>query len=414
MAISRFQSQRIGEHIKVNILFHHRTRGRGAEGVHIRGVVKGLRQLNNHVDILSLPGAEPEAEEAKATDEKINQAPTKKSSFSILSDLTKHVPEFVFELFELAFNLIAVIRLRKIVKEKNITLIYERYSLFMFASVWWAKRHNLPIVLEINDSCQVQRVRSLTFKKLAAKIEGWIFKNSTGLVFISTRFKEVAEQAYGDIENSVVSPNGADLDKFIINETSGLALRSKLGIENKIVLGYVGAFVHWHGIDWFVDLACQKLKETPELVLLLVGDGVAFEDIKNRVIEAGVESQVILPGKVPHHEVSSFLSAMDLGILPDSNDYGSPMKLFEFMAMGKGMIAPDFSPIVEVVQNNETSWLFPASNKQACIDKVFEIVNDRKAHKEVGENARAYIESERQWKHNAEQLLSLVTASEEG
>jgi glycosyltransferase involved in cell wall biosynthesis len=396
----------------VNILFHHRTRGRGAEGVHIRGVVKGLRQLNHHVDILSLPGAEPEAEEKTTSDEKINQAPIKKSKFSILSDLTKHVPEFVFELFELAFNLIAVIRLRKTIKEKNITLIYERYSLFMFASVWWAKRHNLPIVLEINDSCQVQRVRSLTFKKLAAKIEAWIFKNATGLVFISTRFKEVAEQAYGEIANSVVSPNAADLDKFIIDETSGLALRSKLGIENKVVLGYVGAFVHWHGIDWFVDLACQKLKETPDLVLLLVGDGVAFEGIKNRVIEAGVESQVILPGKVPHHEVSSFLSAMDLGILPDSNDYGSPMKLFEFMAMGKGMIAPDFSPIAEVVQDNATSWLFPASNKQACIDKVFEIVNDRVAHQEVGKNARSYIENERQWKHNAEQLLSLVTASE--
>ena len=396
----------------MNILFHHRTRGRGAEGVHIRGVVKGLRQLNHHVDILSLPGAEPEAEEVTTSEEKVEQAPTKKSKFSILSELTKHVPEFVFELFELAFNLIAVMRLRKTIKEKNITLIYERYSLFMFASVWWAKRHNLPIVLEINDSCQVQRVRSLTFKKLAEKIEAWIFKNATGLVFISTRFKEVAEQAYGDIANSVVSPNAADLDKFIIDETSGLALRSKLGIENKVVLGYVGAFVHWHGIDWFVDLACQKLKETPELVLLLVGDGVAFEGIKKRVIEAGVESQVILPGKVPHHEVSSFLSAMDLGILPDSNDYGSPMKLFEFMAMGKGMIAPDFSPIAEVVQDNATSWLFPASNKQACIDKVFEIVNDREAHQEVGKNARTYIENERQWKHNAEQLLSLVIISE--
>ena len=81
-------------------------------------------------------------------------------------------------------------------------------------------------MLEINDSCQVQRVRSLTFKKLAAKIEAWIFKNATGLVFISTRFKEVAEQAYGEIANSVVSPNGADLDKFIINETEGSALRS--------------------------------------------------------------------------------------------------------------------------------------------------------------------------------------------
>jgi len=395
----------------VNILFHHRTRGRGAEGVHIRGVVKGLRQLNNHVDILSLPGAEPEAEEANATVEKVHQTPTKKSSFSILSDLTKHVPEFVFELFELAFNLIAVLRLRKTVKEKNINLIYERYSLFMFASVWWARRHNLPIVLEINDSCQVQRVRLLTFKKLAAKIERWIFKNATGLVFISSRFKEVAEQAYGEIANSVVSPNGADLDKFIIDDNAGLALRSKLGIEDKIVLGYVGAFVHWHGIDWFVDLVCERLKEKPELVLLLVGDGVAFEGIKNRAIAAGVESQVILPGKVPHQEVASFLSAMDFGILPDSNDYGSPMKLFEFMAMGKGMVAPDFSPIAEVVKDDETSWLFPANNRQACIDKVFEIVNDKQTHKTVGLNARAYIENERQWKHNAEQLLSLVTVT---
>ena len=274
----------------MNILFHHRTRGRGAEGVHIRGVVKGLRQLGNNVDILSLPGAEPEAEEKNTTTEQVKQEGTKKSSFSILSDLTKHVPEFVFEIFELAFNLIAVIRLRKAVKEKNINLIYERYSLFMFASVWWAKRNNLPIVLEINDSCQVQRVRSLTFKKLAAKIEGWIFSNATGLVFISTRFQDVAEQAYGDIANSVVSPNGADLDKFIIDPTAGSSLRTELGIDNKIVLGYVGAFVHWHGIDWFVDLICERLKETPELVLLLVGDGVAFEGIKNRVIEAGVEA----------------------------------------------------------------------------------------------------------------------------
>jgi glycosyltransferase involved in cell wall biosynthesis len=394
----------------VNILFHHRTRGRGAEGVHIRGVVKGLKQLGNNVDILSLPGAEPEAEESKASNENIKTPSTKKSSFSILSDLTKHVPEFVFELIELAFNFIAVIRLRKTVKEKNISLIYERYSLFMFASVWWAKRNNLPIVLEINDSCQVQRVRLLTFKRLAAKIERWIFKNATGLVFISTRFKEVAEQAYGPIANSVVSPNGADLDKFIIDETSGLALRNKLGIENKIVLGYVGAFVHWHGIDWFVDLICERLKEKPELVLLLVGDGVAFEGIKKRVIEAGVESQVILPGKVPHHEVSAFLSTMDLGILPDSNDYGSPMKLFEFMAMGKGMIAPDFSPIAEVVKDNQTSWLFKAGDRKACIEKVFEIVNERETCKKVGLNARLYIENERQWKHNAEQLLSLVTS----
>lgn len=392
----------------MNILFHHRTRGRGAEGVHIRGVVKGLTQLGHKVSILSFPGAEPEAEEITAPETDKNKT-NKKSGFSLLSEITKHVPEFVFEMFELAYNLLAVFRLNKSVKSNDINLIYERYSLFMFAGVWWAKRNNIDIILEINDSCQVHRVRALTFKKLAAKIERWIFKNATGLVFISSRFKEVAEQAYGEIAPCVVSPNAADLDKFIIDKPAGIALRKELGINDKLVLGYVGAFVHWHGIDWFVDLICQHLPDHPNLVLLLVGDGVAFQPIKARIAEAGVGSQVILTGKLEHKAVASYLSAMDFGILPDSNDYGSPMKLFEFMAMGKGMVAPNFSPIAEVVTDNDTSWLFPAGDRKACIDKVLDIAQNPTIHTQVGINARAYIERERQWKHNAEQLLSLLS-----
>ncbi len=392
----------------MNILFHHRTRGRGAEGVHIRGVVKGLTQLGNTVSILSIPGAEPEVEEQQTLAKNVDKK-AKSGGFSLLSDITKHVPEFVFEMFELAYNLLAVFRLKKSVQSNNISLIYERYSLFMFISVWWAKRNNIDIILEINDSCQVQRVRALTFKRLAEKIEAWIFKNATGLVFISSRFKEVAEQAYGEIAPSVVSPNAADLDKFIIDKQAGINLREQLGINDKLVLGYVGAFVHWHGIDWFVDLICQHLPDNPKLVLLLVGDGVAFEAIKARVAETGVGSQVILTGKVEHEKVAGYLSAMDFGILPDSNDYGSPMKLFEFMAMGKGMVAPDFSPIAEVVSNNETSWLFPAGDQHACIEKVLDLANNPTAHEQVGVNARAYIERERQWKHNAEHLLSLIS-----
>ena len=98
---------------------------------------------------------------------------------------------------------------------------------------------------------------------------------------------------------------------------------------------------------------------------------------------------------------------MDFGILPDSNDYGSPMKLFEFMAMEKGMVAPDFSPIAEVVKDNITSWLFPANNRQACIDLTLSLVDQAELQQQVGLNARSYIEKERQWRHNAEQIIDL-------
>ena len=392
----------------MNILFHHRTRGKGAEGVHIRGVTKGLRDLGHNVSILSLPGAEPEAKSLKPNSE--NQPQSKKSILASLANLTKYTPEFVFELIEVAFNALSVFRLKKAVRKAKADLIYERYSLFLFASVWWAKKQNIPIILEVNDSSLVHRVRKLHFVRLAKKFEGWIFKNATGLVFISSEFQQIAQQEFGEIAPSVVSPNAADLDAFILDDTKATQLREKLNINDKVVIGYVGAFVHWHGIDWFVDMIVDKLKENPEIVLLLIGDGVSYPAIKARVIEAGVESQVILTGMINHDAVSTYLSAMDFGILPDSNNYGSPMKLFEFMAMEKGMVAPDFTPIAEVVKDNETSWLFPANDRQACIDKTLALVGDKATQRRVGKNARAYIEKERQWKHNAAQIIGLASS----
>lgn len=395
----------------MNILFHHRTRGKGAEGVHIMGVTNGLRSLGHTVHILSLPGADPESgHSANNTEQQTSAAPQKPKGSLVrwLLDLTRYVPEAVFELFELAYNLPAVLRLRRAVRQHEIATIYERYSLFMFATVWWARRRNIPIILEINDSCLVHRVRPLFFRALARKIEGWVFRHATGLVFISGRFQQVAKDGYQTIAPSVVSPNGADLTQFIIDEQAAKQLRQKLGIDDKVVLGYVGAFVHWHGIDWFVDLIADKIKDYPDLVLLLVGDGVSFDAIKQRIEQAGITSQIILTGRVAHKDIATYIGAMDYGILPDSNDYGSPMKLFEFMAMAKGMVVPDFSPVTEVVTDNETGWLFPANDRNACITRVLQLVSDKEQQCSVGLNARHYIEQHRQWKHNAEQLLGLL------
>ncbi len=99
---------------------------------------------------------------------------------------------------------------------------------------------------------------------------------------------------------------------------------------------------------------------------------------------------------------------MDFGILPDSNTYGSPMKLFEFMAMNCGMVVPDFLPITEVVEDNKNSWIFPRKNKEACIDLVMEVSKNPDQQIKVGEYARNYIKKERQWKHNAELMLTLI------
>lgn len=398
----------------MNILYHHRTRGHGAEGVHIMGVVKAFRKLNHQVTLLSLPGADPEhKEDSIQASPKAASVDTKAASglsgfIHKLLELTRYVPEFVFELIELAYNLIANIRVGKQLKQQKATLLYERYSLFMFAGVLKAKRLGIPVILEVNDAAIVERVRPLFFKKLARKIEAWVFKNCSGIVFISTNFKNTVETAHGRIAPGVICPNAADIEQFNLDGIDREQAKASLGLQGKVVCGYVGAFVYWHGIDWFVKEIAPKLAAEPQLTLLLVGDGVVFGEIKEVVEQHNLQSQIILTGRVPHEQVKDYIAAMDYGILPDSNAYGSPMKLFEMMAMGVALVSPSFEPIAEVVEDNRTGWLFTPNDRNQAVEKVIELSQDLPAIQDVGQQAKHYITEKRQWVHNAESALSLL------
>jgi glycosyltransferase involved in cell wall biosynthesis len=391
----------------MNVLYHHRTRGKGAEGAHIKGIVTAFRKLGHKVTLTSIHNVDP-TKPVQSSSFATNQVESPKSLKQKVLELTKYIPEFVFETLELLYNFIAVRQIRNELKIEVPSIIYERYSLFMFATVWYAKKRNIPMILEVNDSALVERVRHLLFKKLACKIEHWTFQNVTGLVFISGYFQSLANDNYQDIAPSVVSPNAADTEVFNPEKYPTEAAKLAFGVSGKTVCGFAGAFHHWHGIDWFVEEVISTLKDHPQLVLLLIGDGPRHQHIKDLAIIHNMSDQIIMPGRLDHHEIPKAVAAMDFGIIPDSNDYGSPMKLFEFMAMGKGMIVPDFSPITEVVNDNSNSWLFKRKNKQDCVKRFFEIALDPKQLKKVGINAIEYIETQRQWRHNVEQIILLA------
>jgi glycosyltransferase involved in cell wall biosynthesis len=389
----------------MNIMYHHRTRGRGAEGVHIMGIVKALRELSHDVSILSYPGADPEKKETIA----VNSSPKEPSGImTMLAKLTKYMPQFLFELLELAYNLVILVRFPKYFANNNCELIYERYSLFMFASIWYANKKKIPIVIEVNDSVLVERVRPLLMRKLSRRIEKWCFKNATGIVFISSYFERLAHENYGEIANSVVSPNAADPNYFDPNKYDALKIKDELGLSNKTVCGYVGAFVKWHGIVWFMEEISPLLKKYENLALLLIGDGVCYEEIADLVKKHNLQEQVIMTGKVQHDLVPKYIAAMDYGILPDSNLYGSSMKHFEFMAMGKGMVVPAFEPMQETVENGVNSWLFPPNDKKSCVDLTLSLATKHEELIKVGNGAREYIIEQRQWRNNALDILTLV------
>jgi glycosyltransferase involved in cell wall biosynthesis len=382
----------------MNILYHHRTRGRHVEGVHIRGIVHALRDLGHQVSVLSFPGADPEHEAPV-------HEPGKQGR---LAAFIARLPGVLFELLELGYNIVTVPRMTRAIAAHEPALIYERYSLFLCATVWMARRRNIPLVLEINDSALVHRVRPLKLKSLARRIEGWCLRNATGLVFISSYFRDEAIKAHGDIALSVISPNAADLARFDPARFDRQALRLERGLDQRIVCGHIGVFAHWHGVDGFVEAIAARLAEVPDLALVFVGDGKTLPAVRALVAGRGLSDRVLLPGRVPHDEIASWIACMDYAVLPDSNLYGSPMKLFEFMGMGVAVVAPDYAPVAEVIGDGATGWLFPRGETAACVERVLELATREEERRRVGAAARSYIQRERQWRNNAEQLLSLV------
>jgi glycosyltransferase involved in cell wall biosynthesis len=384
----------------MRILYHHRTRGAGVERVHILGIADALRKLDHRVDVMSVTGLEQVEGDVAAVS-------AKGWKWRFIHAVTTRIPEFLFEFVELAYNILAAFRVSRYIGNRKPDLIYERYSMFLFAGVWVARRNGIPIILEVNDSAAVERVRPLFFVSIARRTEKWIFSNCSGIVFVSRQFQREVVAHFGELAQSIVSPNGADIEQFSPSAELRERTRLQLGVDKKVVCGYVGAFVHWHGIDWFIRDIIEEMKKCPELVLLLVGDGRLYEEIQKLVRDRGASDRILLTGRVPHAEVSSLIAAMDFAVLPDSNTYGSPMKLFELMAMGIGVVAPNFDPICEVVVDSSTGWLFPARDHIGCVERVLSIATQSQEHLRVGLAAREYIAEHRQWKNNVDQLLAL-------
>lgn len=400
------QPGKLSAHVQ-RVLYHHRTQGKAVEGVHIRGITDALRVEGVETDIISLPGADPYAT-PKA------MSPTKQAKWWM--KIVTALPEPLFEIAELGYNAVAGWRVWQYLRQYPDTgFIYERYSLYMFVAVLIARLRKLPIILEVNDSSTVYRVRPLFFQRLATAVERWVFTRASGLVFVSTVFRDRVQGAHGcALAPSIITPNAANIDKFTFSPESRARSRAKWGVEDAVVCGYLGAFVPWHAIDQFVYLMAEHLKANPSLKLLLVGDGATFAEVDAFVQQQGLQKQVILTGRVSHDEVPDLLAAMDLAILPSAGDYTSPVKLFEFMACGIPPIAPDFLPIREVLDADRTGWMFPAGDLPAAVAAVLEKSKDIENLREVGARARAYIAAERQWYNNVRQLVEFYLQLKRG
>lgn len=400
----------------MNILYLHRTQGKGVEGVHIYEIVRALCKLGNNVTVVSPIGVEEfnkgkvvsdlVAFYAKASvGESREYRDRKKSIYGIIS---KYLPEICFELVEILYNVAAYKNISKILKEKKYDFIYERYAIFNWAGVKAAKKNNIPILVEINYTSftPLYRKRSALLKPLAHLIDKMMFRKINRFVVVSTYLENHLVELKVPAEKIIVLTNAADPEKFSPN-ISGDKIREKYNIKDKIVIGFSGGFYPWHGLGLLIEVFIDLKKDYKNIALMLIGDGPLKRRLEKKVSDYNIAKNVIFTGKVDHEKLPKYIAAFDVAVMPDSNDYGSPMKVFEYMAMGKPVVAPKLGPLEDGIRHRKTGFLFGQQNKKELIKVLVGLINNEKLCEKIGIAAQKNILHNHTWQKNGEKMIEL-------
>src|SRR4029077_19296594 len=137
-------------------------------------------------------------------------------------------------------------------------------------------------------------------------------------------------------------------------------------------------------------------------------DGPEMENLKQTACRLGMEGKVILPGPVPRDEVPAYIDAMDICVLPDSNDFGSPIALFEFMALGKPCVVPDLGPMRDVIEDKLTGMMFPHGDYAALERALLRLIEDSGLRLRIGARAKDAVFSRHTWAANARFVVELA------
>jgi PEP-CTERM/exosortase A-associated glycosyltransferase len=198
-----------------------------------------------------------------------------------------------------------------------------------------------------------------------------------------------------------VIPNAVDIDTFQPGGQADADLATGLGLANATVIGFIGSFYAYEGLDLLLDSLPALLRRRPEIRILLVGGGSQEDALKSQASALAVADKVVFTGRVPHLEVQRYYNLVDVLAYPRRSmrltELVTPLKPLEAMAQGRVLVASDVGGHRELIRHGETGWLFRAGSTQSLADAIDELLGQRDRWPALREAGRAFVERERNW-----------------
>ncbi len=314
----------------------------------------------------------------------------------------------------LAHSLVFEKGARAILSRDRPDLLYQRFDPANHAGVMLARRLGVPLVLEFNGSevwIADHWGRPLRRRSLFQGIEALNLRHADLVSVVSDALREDVLARGVEPRRVAVLPNGVD-PAIYRPDVDGSEVRARLGLAGRCVAGFIGTFGVWHGARVLARAAARVLQARPQARFLFVGDGVERGAAEEILAQAGVLDRARFTGLVPQEDGPAHLAAMDILVAPHisnadgSRFFGSPTKIFEYMAMGRAIVASRLGQIGEVLEEGRTALLVPPGDEAALAAAILRLIDRPEERGRLGAAARGAAVSLHTWERRACGLLS--------
>lgn len=380
---------------------HLRIEDQTGYGTHMREMITALKGLGHEVHILI------------AGRQTVNEKPVplpQPQIFSRKKVLKRLIPKLIWETLK-DVQLILLDRANKrqlsqIVAQVNPDIIYERSHYGMVSGIAVAKAHHIHHILEVNSPNVEERVklsgRSLLSLR-ASKKDRWAFANSNHVLTVSTRLAEHLEinhiaQKWSTTPNAIRP--GQQKESALDLQRSGVHLD-----DAAIVLGFVGSIFPWHGVNLIIKAVARLRQKGKNVQAIIIGDGTIRQELEALAGSFHLTDEIRFIGSVAQSDTFAYTELCDILLMPKSNAYGSPVKIFEYALSAKPCIVPNTSPVTEVFVHERDGWVVDSS-LNAIVSAIEAILDSPQKAEKCAHHWHNKVISKHTWRNNACVALS--------
>lgn len=301
--------------------------------------------------------------------------------------------------------------------DRRIAFVWQRHDLFHDTGLRIARHLGVPFVLFVDAPViwEARRwgVRRPGWGTLLEKFdENPLFRAADLIACVSDEVAAEVARRGVPADRIMVTPCGVDVHTFTPDVPGG-SVRQRHGLEDAFVVGWIGSFRQFHGIDVVIEAAAELKDSVQDLALLLVGDGSERPRIEEKARALGVD-RVVFTGTVAHDEIPAHLTAMDVSLISSSDAetfHYSPLKLREYMACGLPVIAPRTGELARLISDGEDGLLVPPGDASAVAASIKRLRHDPALREALGAAARASAVRHSSWDQQVARAHQAVTGA---